>query len=152
MDELIRSVQRRVHHINLLYHRILNLRLEKTGIHRGQHRILMYLSHREGERITQKMIADALYISDAAVAVSLKKLEKCGYIVRKPSEDDGRFNQVCLTDAGRAALAGSREIFQTADRQMYADFTAEQMQTFFSFLEQAEKNLESALKESEEEQ
>ena len=64
--------------VSQLHRRTLEQLVGETGLHRGQHRMLMTLS--EYEFGSQTELANGLEISAATVAVSLKKLEKGGYI------------------------------------------------------------------------
>ena len=54
----------------------------------------------------QRDLAVLLHISPAAVANSLKSLERGGYVRREPGQKDARRNRVMLTDKGRSADAG----------------------------------------------
>ena len=61
------------------HHRaLMERRLSDTGVYRSQHRILMFIS--DNPNISQKELARMTEVSTATIAVSLKKLEKGGYI------------------------------------------------------------------------
>lgn len=92
------------------------------GIHRSQHRLLMYIS-RKDICPSQKDIAEHFDISPAAVAVSLKKLEDSGYIVRESLENDNRFNRITLTEKGKKVVEKSEDFFAESDFAMFSDFT-----------------------------
>jgi len=94
------------------------------GIHRSQHRILMYIS-RNPERPSQKSIAEHFGISAAAIAVSLKKLEDSGYISRESALNDSRFNHISLTEKGKMIVEKSEDFFTKSDFAMFSDFTEE---------------------------
>ena len=75
------------HHVLTQYIRIMKLhrsileqRLNKTGVYRSQHQILTTLA--EHSNASQKEIAEYLNVTAATIAVSVKKLEKGGYITR----------------------------------------------------------------------
>ena len=61
-----------------MHRRLFENRTAVMGVHRSQHRILMYLAKRN-EAPAQKEIAEQFDVSPAAVAVTLKKLEDAGY-------------------------------------------------------------------------
>ena len=84
------------------------------GIHRSQHRLLMYLSRRDACP-SQKDIAEHFGISSAAVAVSLKKLEDGGYISRKSPRKDSRVNTIALTKKGKELVEKSEDFFSRSD-------------------------------------
>jgi len=94
------------------------------GIHRSQHRLLMYIS-RVSPCPSQKDIAEHFDISPAAVAVSLKKLEDSGYIKRHSLEKDNRFNSITLTESGKEIVEKSEDFFSASDRAMFESFSEE---------------------------
>jgi len=147
MAELLQQVQEKFRRIARTHHRVMDQRLSETGVYRSQHHILMFLSDHSEQETTQKKIAKALDISEAAVAVTLRKLEEGGYLVRRPEEEDRRSNSVCLTEKGLAVIQSSREIFRQVDEKMFEHFDAEQMKVFLSCLAQIEQNLQACLKE-----
>ena len=91
------------HHVLTQYIRIMKLhrsileqRLNKTGVYRSQHQILTTLA--EHSNASQKEIAEYLNVTAATIAVSVKKLEKGGYITRIVDQEDNRYNKLCLTE------------------------------------------------------
>lgn len=89
----------------------------------------------------QRELAEFLHISPAAVANSLKSLEKSGYISREPEPDDARCNRVLLTEKGRAAVSGCEEAFARVNRRMLAGFTQEEQAQLLSFRRRMLRNL-----------
>ena len=71
-----------------LHKKLAEQRAARTDIQPSQHRMLMYLSKTEVAP-SQSEIAKKFGISPAAVTVTLKKLEKLGYVERIRSTDDG---------------------------------------------------------------
>ena len=71
----------------------------EIGLYDGQMPLLETLE-RDG-CLTQKALADRLHVSPASVAVSIKRMQKCGIVDKMPSEEDLRYNRVMLTDKGR---------------------------------------------------
>ncbi len=67
------------------------------------------------------------------MAVSLKSLERGGYVEKLPGEADQRRKMVRLTDKGREALETCFSIFQEVDRQMLDGFTPEEMEQVRAF-------------------
>ena len=76
----------------------------------------------------QRDLAVLLHISPAAVANSLKSLERGGYVRREPGQKDARRNRVMLTDKGRSAVEGCQAAFQAVSERMLAGFTQEERQ------------------------
>lgn len=92
----------------------------------------------------QRDLAELLHISPAAVANSLKSLEKSGYIRREPGQRDARRNRVLLTEKGTQAVAGCRASFQRVSDRMMADFSPEECQQLMKFIEKMLQNLLSS--------
>ncbi len=113
-----------------------------AGMHRSQHRMLMYLSRCENTP-SQKDLAKHFDISPAAVAGTLKRLESDGYIERgKCSEHtDSRFNEIRITERGREATLQSRKFFKHIDELALIDFSDSELEEFMSFLCRMQENL-----------
>lgn len=115
-----------------------------AGMHRSQHRILMYLSRCESMP-SQKDIALHFDISPAAVAGMLKKLEADGYIERGKCAEraDSRYNEIKITERGREATIQSRKYFRHVDMEAMRGFSDEELDIFMSFLTRIQENLKS---------
>ncbi|MBQ7399207.1 MAG: MarR family transcriptional regulator [Clostridia bacterium] len=112
------------------------------GIHRSQHRLLMYIS-RKDVCPSQKDIAEHFGISAAAVAVSLKKLEDSGYIERESLENDNRFNRISLTEKGKKVVAKSEDFFAESDFAMFRDFSEKDYENLLICLDKMMSGLKS---------
>ncbi len=117
-------------------------RIGDLGIHHSQHRMLMHLA-RYPNIPSQKELAEALGISPAAVATSLKRLEKEGYIARRVQGEDNRRNEIHITERGLAKVIESREIFDSVDRAMFEGFSNEELATLISMMEHIECNFDA---------
>ena len=102
--------------------------------------ILMYLN-RCHDKISQRDIAEHFEISPAAVAVSLKKLELGGYIARKTSDNDSRYNEIEITKKGKEIVDFSHSIFEDIDNKTFADMSEEEKLTLLSLLDKVLTNL-----------
>jgi len=116
-------------------------RICSLGIHPSQHHFLMYIA--KNGACTQNSIAEAMEVSAATVAVSLKKLEKGGYIEKQISQSDSRSNLIALTDKGVDVVEQSKEMFEQVDRGMFASITEEEQQQFHNFMERVISNLKT---------
>lgn len=140
------------------YHRIIHLlgvtdrtlkrsiakKVEKTGVYRSQHRLLMILGKHPD--CSQTELAERLEISPAAVAVSLKKLEKSGFISRQCQKNDNRVNQVVITEKGWEIIDQSVQYFKEMDKAFLKDFSLEELRRLEAFLERMIKNGEDYYK------
>ena len=118
---------------------VLERRLSVTGVYRSQHKILMCIS--DNPNISQKELAEKKDVSTSAIAVSLKKLEKGGYIKRLVDEKDNRCNQLCITEKGRQVIEDSHPIFHEVELAMFAGFSKEEYETLERMLDRIYENL-----------
>ena len=125
--------------VTRLHRSVIEHQLEGTGVYRSQHQILMYVSN--NPNVSQKDLAKMYGVSGATIAVSLKKLEKGGYITRLADEADNRINQVSVTEKGKEVIHKSFLIFEETDRCFFDGFTDEEMAQFLDFMERAYKNM-----------
>lgn len=117
---------------------------EVFNIHRSQHMILMELYHL-GKETSQKEIAQKLSISEAATAVSLKKLAALGLIEKVCSEKDLRYNEIKISEKGKEIINKSKEIFKEIDSVMTKGISDEELDLFIKTMEKMNKNLKEAL-------
>lgn len=121
-------------HRSLVEHRV-----QETGVYRGQHQLLMCIA--KHPNLTQKELAKLVNVSTAAVAVSLKKLEKGGYVERMVDAKDNRSNKIQLTEKGMQVVRQSIHIFQEIEEQVLTGFTEDEKNQFLSFLCRAGENI-----------
>ena len=91
---------------------------------------------------TQAELAELLEVSPAAIAVSMKKLEKGGYIERRPDMADNRALQVIITHKGQQVIEQSISIFKKIEEDMFEGFSDVEMQQLEGLFERMYRNLE----------
>lgn len=116
-------------------------RICSLGIHPSQHHFLMHIA--KCGTCTQNSIAEAMEISAATVAVSIKKLEKGGYIEKRISQSDGRSNVIALTEKGMDVVEKSKDMFEWVDTEMFASITVEEQKKLHELMEQIINNLKT---------
>ena len=115
---------------------------EKLGIHRSQHLALLTVALEEGKQ-NQITIAEQLQISPAAVSVTMKKLEKGGFIDRCDTETDARQKRLTLTEKGKKTVAETRVLFDQVDDMMCEGISGEELDTFCAVLSKMIENLKN---------
>lgn len=113
--------------------------LDKTGVYQAQHHLLMRISH--NPNASQKDIAMSMDVSAATIAVSLKKLERGGYIKKEMDKGDNRLNQITITDKGNKVVEQSKQIFESRDRKIFEGFSEEEKHTLSALLQKLDTNL-----------
>lgn len=100
-----------------------------------------------GQCQAQRELADLLHVSPAAVANSLKCLERDGYIRREPWQGDARRNRVILTEKGVQAVEGCRAVFRRVNARMLDGFSPEECAQLAQLRRRMVENLKSQPKE-----
>lgn len=121
------------------HRKIMQNYLDETGVYQAQHRLLMEISH--NPNASQNDIARLMDVSAATIAVSLKKLEKEGYINKEMDESDNRLNKITITEKGNRVVEQSRQIFESTDQKVFKGFTEEEKSTLFVLLKKLNANL-----------
>ena len=113
----------------------------------GQPMILFLLKDkgREGRIAAQKELSDAMHVSPATVAVSLKSLEREGYVEKLADETDQRRQAVRLTPKGEAAIQRCVQVFEAVDQSMFEGFRPEETRQACGYLMRMLHNLRGDL-------
>ena len=122
-----------------LHHARIRTEFHALGLYRGQPPLLAALHDEEGQ--TQSDLAERLTVTPATVTKMLQRLEKAGWIKRKPDGLDQRVMRVYLTDAGRSIQGEMETILKRLDQEALEGFTLEERVLFRRFLQHARDNL-----------
>jgi DNA-binding MarR family transcriptional regulator len=122
-----------------LHHFRANELLEGLGLYRGQPPVLRALWEQEG--LTHTELAERLRNTPATITKMLQRMEKTGFILRKPDADDQRVSRVYLTEAGRAIQSEVQAIWQKMEAETFAGFTPEEGVLLRQFLLRLRQNL-----------
>ena len=121
------------------HRKIMQYYLDETGVYHAQHRLLMEISRNPSA--SQKDIARSMDVSAATIAVSLKKLEKGGYIKKEMDEGDNRLNQITITEKGNRVVEQSKQIFDSIDRMVFEGFNEAEKSSLLVLLQKLNSNL-----------
>ncbi len=144
MDNNIFTAVNKLMKINREHKRLIDSEVAEIGIHRTQHRILMYIA-RNGNLPSQKKLSEYFEVTPSAITGSLQKLESDGYIERKLGEDN-RFNEITITDKGRDVVERTREKFATVDDCLFRGFSDGEIIEFSEYLERILQNMKGEAK------
>ena len=131
------------HAIHRAHHNALQAELSARGADLGSPLLMMLLQSRgkDGALPAQRELADALRVSPASVAMSLKSLERMGYVEKRPDPTDGRRKRVAVTPQGEKAVETCWMVFQTTDRRMMEGFTDEEREKLNEYHRRMIQNL-----------
>jgi MarR family transcriptional regulator, organic hydroperoxide resistance regulator len=119
---------------------------ETLGLYQGQPPLLRLLWDQEG--LTQTDLGERLKIAPATVTKMLQRMEKTGFIARKPDPEDQRISRVYLTEAGRAVQDRVEEVFRTLEAETFANLTHEEALLLRRLFLQIRENLLAATGEA----
>jgi DNA-binding MarR family transcriptional regulator len=127
-------------HVCRAHHTRVRARLHELGLYRGQQFVLCALWEEEG--VTHSELADHLNVHPATVSNGLKRMERAGFVERRPDPEDQRVSRVYLTDAGREIRGAVEGVWATLEEQTLKGFSAEDQATLECLLERVYENLE----------
>ena len=118
-------------------------RCSKTEcIPRSQGMMIGYIMDNQGQNIFQKDIEAKFHLSGATVTNMLKSLEKNGYIVRTPMENDARLKRIELTQKALDHENRVRENIMVIEEAMHEGFSKEEFNMMLGFLDRVIDNME----------
>ena len=133
--------------INQAHQAAVQCEMSAAGLNEVNHPMLLFIlqsngeGDEEGRCQAQRELAEMLHVSPAAVANSLKCLEKGGYIRREPGQQDARRNRVILTEKGAAAVDGCQAVFERVNDRMLDGFSEEEREQLLTFRRRMLRNL-----------
>jgi len=122
-----------------LHHLRVHQLLEGMGLYRGQPPVLRALWEREG--LTHSELAALLNITPATMTKMLQRMEKAGFVHRRPDPSDQRVSRVYLTEAGRAVQSQVEQVFARIEAETFAGLDPDRLEVMRAFLLQIRENL-----------
>ena len=112
---------------------------EQLGLHQGQPPLLRVLWKQEG--LTHSELAARLRITPATITKMLQRMEKAGFLTRRPDPQDQRVSRVYLTEAGRAVKGEAEKLFRQLEAETFAGLTEEERRLLRAMLTRLRANL-----------
>ena len=113
--------------------------LNEIGLHVGQEMLLCGLWEKEG--ITQTELAEYVMIQPATVTNMLQRLERRGFVERRPDIDDQRISRVYTTEKGRDMEEAVQEKWSQLEQESFGDLSVEEKVLLRRLLLQVYQNL-----------
>lgn len=148
-EDLVMDTARKFRRVNRMMTHMIDRKVSGTQVYRGQHQVLMHIAHHPDA--SQAEIAGQMEISPSALAVTLKKLEKGGYIVRSTDTSDDRKKHIGMTESGSVIVAESHRMFKEIENQMFYGLSGEELEILGGLMSRIEKNLQNMEQDSKEE-
>ena len=128
-----------MHRLELLRKIRVHRMMGRLALYPGQPRMMEFIHAHPG--CTQRDVAQALDITQASAAASLKRLEKAGLVQRLQDKLDSRRNCLTLTEKGLSRMLAGRSGMEQMDKEMFKDLTDEEMHSFKALCDKMFDNL-----------
>jgi DNA-binding MarR family transcriptional regulator len=115
-----------------LHHHRMRAALHDLDLHRGQPRLLHLLWEREGWAHSE--LAGAMHVEPATVTKMLQRMERRGFVQRRPDPEDERISRVYLGEAGRRVRERLEQALRELERELLSGFTEEEGEQLHRFL------------------
>ncbi|WP_269585241.1 MarR family winged helix-turn-helix transcriptional regulator [Roseibium sp. Sym1] len=122
-------------HMARLFAAGLQRRIKPLGLSPGQFPALVALWAKEGR--TQKELVELLDIEQATLANTLARMERDGLISRRASQEDGRVQEIFLTDKARALEEQAIGSALAQNAEALAGFSDEEKTRFLDYMRRA---------------
>lgn len=113
--------------------------VSEEGLFAGQHHIIMML-----ERVgcaTVSQIAEEMRTTSATASVSIKRLEKAGFVEKRSSESDARITKIYLTDKALAVTKRIKAKMDEAEESLTQGLTQEEKYQLSDLLDKVVNNI-----------
>lgn len=130
----------RVGYLSKLIRTEFNKAAAEQDLFSGQQDILFHINENEG--ITLRELSDLLGVAPATASVSVKRMEKAGFIIKKADEADGRIIRLYPTEKAKEAPRKIRKEMDKMDLALKHGMTEAEIAELSRLLDKAVSNLE----------
>jgi DNA-binding MarR family transcriptional regulator len=111
------------------------------GLHRGQPWVLHALWEQDG--LTHSELARRLQVQPATITKMITRMEKAGFVQRRPDAEDHRLSRVFLTDVGYSVRSQVQQVWQQLEAEAFAGFSVAEKQVLEQSFRHIHENLRS---------
>ena len=112
--------------------------MQELGIYPGQIPVLGMVAKQDG--LSQRELSKILRVKPPTVTVSVQRLEKAGFLYKKPDEKDQRVTRLYLTEKGKETKAKALQQIRKNEAVMLEGFSEAEECLLRRFLEQILEN------------
>ena len=129
----------RIMFLSKLIRREFNKAAAQQGLFSGQQDIVREIVDNEG--ITIGELANRLGVSSATASVSVKRMEKAGFIIKKEDERDTRIIRLYPTEKAKEAPEKIQNHMEDLEKRLTDNMTEPEVQELYRLLDIAVKNI-----------
>lgn len=104
------------------------------------HAGILFILDREGE-LSQRELSGKMNLTPPTITSAIQKMEKLGYIRRKPDEKDQRILRLCITDKGKACIDNICKVGKEMEETVFRGMSMEETLLLKRLLIQVRDNL-----------
>ncbi len=104
------------------------------------HAGILFVLHKEGE-LSQKELSAKMNLTPSSITSAIQKMEKLGYIRRKPDEHDQRILRLCVTEEGKAYIEYICKVGKQMEEMVFRGMSMEETLLLKRLLIQVRDNL-----------
>lgn len=104
------------------------------------HAGILFILEKEGE-LSQRELSEKMNLTPPTITSAIQKMEKLGYIRRKPDEKDQRVLRLCVTEKGKACIDHICRIGKEMDALVFRGMSMEESLLLKRLLMQVRDNL-----------
>lgn len=137
---------RRIEYIARIHHMAFSTILSKDGLPPAQVGAVKTMIRRPG--MSQRELADELHIQRATVTIMLQKMERAGFVDRRPDPEDQRISRIYPTDAAIAMEEENKKAVDAYFQRCFQGISSDALRDLAETLTRIGGNLQAILNES----
>ena len=138
-------LMRRIEYTGRIHHMAFRSVLQEGGLPPAQASALRIIIRTPG--MSQRELADRLHIQRATVTVMLQKMERSGYVDRRPDPMDQRISRIYPTPAAVALDEEDRRAVDGYFSRVFQNFSPEELQHMDALLSRLGQNIRGILED-----
>lgn len=140
------NAMRRIEYTARIHHMAFGSVLSKDGLPPAQVGAIKAIIRRPG--MSQRELADELHIQRATVTIMLQKMEKAGFVDRRPDPEDQRISRIYPTEAAIALEEENKKAVDAYFEACFRGLTPEELHQLAEILTRLGVNIRAILAES----
>ena len=136
---LERKIRRSIYRASDLQHKQVHNLFGELGLFPGQTFVLYALWDQDG--LTQSELTARLNRSPSTITKKVQRMEKAGFVERRPDPTDERVSRVYLTEVGRSVQDEVKKVWRTLEDETFRTFGPEERTRLRRFFLQMRDNL-----------
>lgn len=142
-NRLITTFGRLVEAYSRLEQRLGQAMESDTGLPHAWFEVLIRLARSADGQLTMGALADEIALTTGGVTRLIDRMQKTGYVERRPCPTDRRISFAAITDSGREVLDRAAPQHAQNLREIFADFSEQDLSTLDELLDRIRETTRS---------